>query len=288
MASSKRLKNIKVMFRFLPDKVYIQFYYFLKFKSFCDLKNPQTYNEKLNWLKLHDRNPLYTKMVDKYDVKKYVSRLIGDEYIIPTLGVWNHFEEINFNELPNQFVIKCTHDSEGIVICKDKSKLDLEEAKVKIEDALKCNFYYIGREYPYKNVKPRIIAEEYMEDHVNGELRDYKFFCFDGMPKAMYIATDRSKNDTKFDFYDLEFNHLDLIQHYPNASVPIRKPETFDKMLELSKMLSKELTHVRVDFYEVDGELYFGELTFYHLSGLTPFQPAKWDKIFGDWLKLPK
>ena len=287
MSSNATLRKIKYALRFIPDKAYIQIYYFSHFKHFANLRNPKTYNEKLNWLKLHDHNPIYTTMVDKYEAKKYVADIIGDEYIIPTLGVWNHFDEIDFDALPNQFVLKCTHDSEGLVIVKDKNKLDKKLAREKIEAALKLNFYYIGREWPYKNVKPRIIAEQYMEDHVDGELRDYKFFCFDGEPKAMFIASDRSKDATKFDYYDLDFNHLDLKQHYPNAGT-VRKPVTFDKMIELSKVLSKGLPHVRVDFYEVNGHLYFGEMTFYHFSGFMPFQPAKWDDIFGEWLKLPQ
>lgn len=287
MASNAILRKVKYALRFIPDRAYIQIYYFSHFKHFANLKNPTTYNEKLNWLKLHDRNPLYTKIVDKYEVKEYIADKIGEEYIIPTLGVWDHFDDIDFDTLPDQFVLKCTHDSEGLVICKDKSKLDLKAAKEKIEAALKLNFYYIGREWPYKNVKPRIIAEQYMEDHVDGELRDYKFFCFDGEPKAMFVASDRTINATKFDYFDLEYNHLDLKQHYPNAG-KVRKPVTFEKMIELSKVLSKGMPHVRVDFYEVDGKLYFGELTFYHFSGFMPFQPAKWDKIFGDWIKLPK
>lgn len=287
MSSNATLRKIKYALRFIPDRAYIQIYYFSHFKRFANLRNPKTYNEKLNWLKLHDRNLLYSRMVDKYEAKEYVAEIIGNEYIVPTLGVWEHFDDIDFDTLPEKFVLKCTHDSEGLVIVKDKSKLDKAVAKEKIEAALKLNFYYIGREWPYKDVKPRIIAEEYMEDHVNGELRDYKFFCFDGEPRAMFIASDRGKDATKFDYYDLDFNHLDLKQHYPNAG-NVRKPETFDKMIELSKVLSKGMPHVRVDFYEVDGKLYFGELTFYHFSGFMPFQPAKWDDIFGEWLKLSK
>lgn len=288
MNKKKILKAIKYSLRFLPDKLYLQLYYFPRFKRLCDFKNPKTYNEKLNWLKVNYKNPLYTKLVDKYEVKEYVAEIIGDEYIIPTLGVWNSFDEIDFDKLPNQFVLKCTHDSEGLVICKDKSKLDKAEAKAKIEAAMGFNFFYIGREWPYKDVKPRIIAEAYMEDHVDGELRDYKFFCFDGEPKAMFVASGRSQGATKFDYFDLSFNRLDIKQHYPNTQGQVRKPETFDKMVELSKVLSKDMPHVRVDFYEVDGKLYFGELTFFHFSGFMPFEPSKWDEIFGDWLKLPK
>lgn len=274
--------------RIIPDRAYIQMYYFAHFKKFCNLKNPKTYNEKLNWLKLHDKNPIYTRIVDKFEAKEYVKDIIGDQYIIPTLGVWDNFDDIDFDELPQQFVLKCTHDSEGLVIVKDKDKLDKEMAKNKIESALKQNFFYIGREWPYKNVKPRIIAEKYMEDHIDGELRDYKFFCFDGEPKAMFVASDRASDNVKFDYFDLNFNHLDIKQKYPHAEQPLRKPVTFEKMIELSKVLSKGFPHVRVDFYEVDGQLYFGELTFYHFSGFMPFEPNKWDKIFGDWIKLPQ
>ena len=288
MASSKLFKKIRYALRFLPDDLYIQLNYFAHFKRFCNLKKPVTYNEKLNWLKLHDRNPLYTRIVDKYEAKEYVSAIIGKEYIIPTLGVWEHFDEIDFDKLPNQFVLKCTHDSEGVVIVKDKESLNKSEAKQKIEAALAQNFYYIGREMPYKDIKPRIIAEQYMEDHVDGELRDYKFFCFDGEPKAMFIASERDTGYVKFDYFDLEFNHLDIKQKYPNSDKKIRKPETFEQMIELSKKLSKGFPHVRVDFYEVDGELYFGELTFYHFSGFMPFQPEKWDRIFGTWINLKK
>ena len=288
MSSSKILKKIKYAMRIIPDRAYIQMYYFAHFKKFCNLKNPKTYNEKLNWLKLHDKNPIYTRIVDKFEAKEYVKDIIGDQYIIPTLGVWDNFDDIDFDELPQQFVLKCTHDSEGLVIVKDKDKLDKEMAKNKIESALKQNFFYIGREWPYKNVKPRIIAEKYMEDHIDGELRDYKFFCFDGEPKAMFVASDRASDNVKFDYFDLNFNHLDIKQKYPHAEQPLRKPVTFEKMIELSKVLSKGFPHVRVDFYEVDGQLYFGELTFYHFSGFMPFEPNKWDKIFGDWIKLPQ
>ena len=173
------------------------------------------------------------------------------------------------------------------MIVHDKSKFNQGEAKEKIEDALKQNFYYIGRECPYKNVKPRIIAEKYIEDEIDGELRDYKFFCFDGVPKIMFIASERGTGKVKFDYYDLDFKHLDIKQKYPNASKMLRKPDTFEQMLEMSKVLSNGFPHVRVDFYEVNGKLYFGELTFYHFSGFMPFEPAKWDDIFGEWLRLP-
>ena len=282
MASNKKIKKLKYALRFLPDKAYLQIYYFLRFKKFINFKNPKTFNEKLNYLKLYDRNPLYTTLVDKYEVKNYVSKIIGDKYIIPTLGVWDKFDDIDFEKLPNQFVLKCTHDSEGLVIVKDKSKFNKEEAGKKIEEALKYNFYYIGREWPYKNVKPRIIAEKYMGDNLN----DYKFFCFNGEPKMMFIASDRGIGKTKFDYYDLDFNHLDIVQHYPNSSEEIEKPKNFDKMIEFSRKLSKSMKHVRIDFYDVDGKLYFGEITFFFFIGFMPFIPDKWDKIMGDYINI--
>lgn len=183
--------------------------------------------------------------------------------------------------------MKCTHDSEGLVIVKDKHNFDKTVAKKKLEKALKQNFYYIGREWPYKNMKPRIIAEQYMEDHTDNELRYYKFFCFEGEPKLMYVASERTSGNTKFDYFDMDFNHVDLQQKYPNSDTPLRKPSSFEAMIQFAAALSKDFPHDRVDFYEVDGHLYFGELTFYHLSGYVPFRPSKWDDIFGEWLQLP-
>lgn len=286
MSKKEILKKIKYSMRFLPDKMYLQIYYFAQFHKFIDFKNPKTFNEKLNWLKIYDRNPEYTKMVDKYEAKEYVKNIIGEEYIIPTLGVWDKFDDIDFDKLPNQFVLKCTHDSEGLVIVKDKLKFDIKEAKKKIEKAMKYNFYYIGREYPYKNIKPRIIAEQYMEDEKYHELRDYKFFCFNGKVNALFIATDRGIGETKFDYFDIKFNHLDIRQHYPNSSQKIEKPINYDKMIKLSEKISKDLKHVRIDWYEVNGKLYFGEITFYHFSGLQPFNDVKWDNMFGEWINL--
>lgn len=289
MAINKKkiLKRAKNALRFLPDKSFIQLYYFVRFHHKCDFINPRTYNEKLQWLKLNNRDPLYTKLVDKFEVKEWVASRIGAEYVVPTIGVWDTFDDIDFNDLPNRFVLKCTHDSEGLVIVQDKSTFDVCEAQKIIESAMAYNFYYIGREWPYYNVRPRIIAEPYLEDKKFGELRDYKFFCFGGEPKCMFVATGRSAGNTKFDYYDLEFRHLDIKQHYLNSDVPIEKPDTYSKMIELSKILSKNMPHVRIDFYEVDGRLYFGECTFYHFSGFMPFEPTTWDVTFGNWLNLP-
>lgn len=286
MSSNKFAKKIRYSLRFLPDELYIQLNYFAHFKKFADLRNPKTYNEKLNWLKLHDRNPLYTELVDKYAVKEYIDRKIGGGYTIPTLGIWNSFDEIDFDALPDQFVLKCTHDSEGLVIVQDRTRFNKSKARVKITNALRQNFYHIGREYPYKDVQPRIIAEPYMVDNRYGELRDYKFFCFNGVPRVMFIATGRSVDNVKFDYYDLNFTHMDIKQKYDNSDEKIERPKSFDEMLELARKLSKEFPHVRVDFYEVNGKVYFGELTFYHFSGFMPFQPNEWDVIFGNWLDI--
>lgn len=300
MASiSKMLKNpAKCIFeldrlgisKLIPDKLYIKIKYRASMDKKLNLKHPETYNEKLQWIKLYDRNPLYTTLVDKHDVKPYVAERIGQEYIIPTLGVWESVEEIDFDALPNQFVLKCTHDSGGLVICKDKTKLNIEEAKRKLNQSLKNNFFYNGREWPYKNVKPRILAEVYMEDAATAELRDYKFFCFDGEVKAMFVATERQKEgeEVKFDFYDMDFNHLDFRQGHPNAKEPVAKPATFEQMRQLAEILAKDLMQVRVDFYEVDGKIYFGELTFFHHNGFMPFDPEEWDYTFGSWIKLPE
>lgn len=272
--------------KIIPDKLYLKFIYKIKIGKSLNLKNPKTFNEKLQWLKLYDRNPLYTKLVDKYEVKDYVANIIGKEHVIPTIGVYDSFDDINFEKLPKQFVIKCTHDSGGLVIVKDKNKLDIEKAKKKINKSLKKNYYYCGREWPYKNVKPRIIIEKYMEDNKTKELRDYKFFCFNGIPKFMFLATDRQKNQTKFNFYDMNFNLLPFTQGHPNDLRKISKPEKFDEMVALSKKLSVNIPHVRVDFYEINGKVYFGEMTFYHYSGFTKFDPEEWDEKFGNYIVI--
>lgn len=275
--------------RVQSDKFYLKLQYRLIFNRKLDLKNPQTYNEKLQWLKLYDRRPEYSMLVDKYRVKKYVAERIGSEYVIPTLGVWDGFDEIDFSSLPDRFVLKCTHDSGGLIICRNAASLDKNAAREKIERSLKRDFYKLAREWPYKNVPRKIIAEQYMEDDATEELRDYKFFCFDGVPKAMFIATDRQKSgeEVKFDYFDMEYNHLSCRQRHPNAKVPPEKPSCFEEMKELAAKLSAGIPHVRVDFYEVNGKIYFGEMTFFHFGGMVPFEPEEWDDAFGSWLKLP-
>lgn len=273
----------------IPDKMFLKIKFYKIFKRKLDLSNPKTFNEKLQWLKLYDRKDIYTTMVDKYEVKKYVSNIIGEEYVVPILGIYDNFDEINFDELPNQFVIKCTHDSGGLVIVKDKNKFDVDSARKKINECLKKNFYYIFREWPYKNVKPRILIEEYMVDESGYELKDYKFFCFNGKVKLLFIASDRNSNkETKFDFYDENFKHLPFTNGHPNSKRNIKKPKNYDKMKELAERLSGNLPQIRVDFYNINGRIYFGELTFYHWSGFVPFTPVEWDYRLGELIKLPK
>ena len=274
---------------FLPDKLYLQIMFFKHFKRFINFRDPITYNEKLQWLKIYDRNPLYTTLVDKYTVKDYVSKKIGNRYVIPTLGCWNDASEINFQSLPNQFVLKWNHDSGSVIICKDKSTFNIKEAVRRLNKAKKHNGYLYGREWPYKGVKPKIIAEQYMEDEKTKELRDYKFFVFNGKVKALFIASDRqNKNkETKFDFFDEKFNHLAITNGHPNSESLPEKPIRFDEMISLAELLGNGIPHVRVDFYEVDGNIFFGEMTFFHWSGFMPFNPVKWDKQFGEWITLP-
>lgn len=283
-------------FDWMPDKLYLKLCYKCKLGKNLNLKNPQSFNEKLQWLKLYDRRPEYIAMVDKYAVKDYVASIIGAEYIIPTLGVWDRFEDIDFDSLPNQFVLKCTHDSGGLVICKDKTEFNIKEAQKKLNRHLKKNYFYSCREWPYKNVKPRIIAEEYLEEKTNQSdntitessecLTDYKFFCFNGVPEIFYISKDHSDNPTT-DFFDMDFNSLPIKMRDPNSEILPEKPINFEKMKEFAQILSEGIAHLRVDFYSVDNHIYVGELTFYHCSGFAPITPSEWDYKMGEWIKLP-
>ena len=272
----------------IPDKQYIKLKWQNNMDYPLDIDNPKTFNEKLNWLKLYDHRPVYTRMVDKYEAKKYVADIIGEEYIIPTLGVWDSPDKIDWDALPSQFVLKATHDSGGLVICKDKSKLDKKMAMKRLSKCLKYDYYKASREWPYKNVPRRIIAEQYMEDTNTKELRDYKFFCMDGVCKAMFIAKDRqNKAEPYFDFFDTDFRHLDIQQGHPNAPEPPAKPDTFEEMKRMAEKLTKGIPEARIDFYEVNGKAYFGEVTFFHFGGMTPFHPQSVDREWGEWITLP-
>lgn len=273
----------------MDDEAYLKRKYRACMGKELNLGSPQTFNEKLQWLKLHDRKPEYTTMVDKYAVKKYVADIIGEEYIIPTLGVWNHFDEIDFDKLPNQFVLKCTHDSGGIVICKDKNKLDLKLAKKKMEKCLKRNYYWSSREWPYRDVKPRIIAEQYIEDNnKEGFLTDYKFFCFNGKMKCMYVSVNSHTAKQKIQFFDRNYNLLPIRRddYLVFDEIP-KKPNHLDDMIKIAEQLSRNIPHTRIDFYYIHNRIYFGEITFFTGSGFIPFTDKKWDYKLGSWLKLP-
>lgn len=271
----------------ISDKLFLKYKYQLFMQKKLNLEKPETYNEKLQWLKLYDRCSEYTQMVDKAEAKKVVEKLIGEEYVIPTIGVWDNFDDIDFEELPNQFVLKTTHGSGGVIVCKDKTKLNFTEARKIIDASFKCNYFVYGREWPYKNLKPRIIAEKLMIDESGTELKDYKFFCFDGEPKVMFIASDRP-HDTRFDFFDMNFKHLPFTNGHENASKQLNKPQNFDLMIELAKKLSQNIPHVRIDLYNINGEIYFGEFTFFHWGGMVPFVPEEWDYKLGSWITLPE
>ncbi|WP_238455522.1 ATP-grasp fold amidoligase family protein [Desulfolucanica intricata] len=278
------------LLNWLPDVAYLKLHYRVMLKRKLDLNNPKTFNEKLQWLKLFDRNPEYTNLVDKYAVRDYVKNLIGEEYLIPLIGIYNNFDEINFNKLPNQFVLKCTHDSGGVILCNDKSKLDIDNAKMKINDCLKRNFFYYSREWPYKNVKPRIICEKYLVDESGIGLIDYKFMCFNGKAKCIFVCLNRfSPGGLNIDIYDTKWNKMPFgRRHHPNSGSVIPKPRNFDKMVEFAEKLSKDIPFIRVDFYESNGRLYFGELTFFPGAGLEEFTPDSYDLLLGSWLVLPK
>lgn len=277
--------------KIIPDSIFLKHRFKKEMGYSLNLRSPKTFDEKLQWLKLYNRNPLYTALVDKYAVKQWVAEKIGAEYVIPTLGVWDHFEDIDFSKLPNQFVLKCTHDSGGLVICKDKGLFDISAAHTKLQKSLKKNFYYQSREWPYKNVPPRIIAERYMEDTQDEELRDYKFYTFNGVPKFLLLATNRQSGTCplSFDYYDMDFNHLPLTNHWhPNNELnPPKKPKNFEKMIHLAHVLAEGIPHVRVDFYDVDGQVYFGEMTFFDQGGFLKLHPESWETEWGDLIKLP-
>lgn len=278
---------VENVFTFLPDKAYLKLRFRILMWKKLDLKNPKTFNEKLQWLKLNNRNPEFSLMVDKYSAKSWAKSVIGDKYIIPTLGVWDCVEEVDFDSLPNQFVIKCTHDSGSYVICKDKRLLNVDDVKKKLGRALKKNFYDAYREWPYKNVRPRIIAEQYMEDR-NGAFVDYKFSCFNGSVDCVMVCLDRHLHDTKFYFFDREWNLKRLNIRGKNApdGFTIPKPSCMDEMFDIAAKLSENIPFVRVDLFECDGKIYFGEMTFFPDSGFDANLLPETDIYFGKKIEL--
>jgi hypothetical protein len=276
----------------LPDEVYLKKKYKQVFNKKLNLKNPQTFNEKIQWLKLYDRNPAYHKMIDKYEAKEFVANIIGNEFIVETYGVWSRFDDINFDTLPNQFVLKCTHDAASTIICNDKKSFDFESAKEKLTKALKINYYrYENKQWAYKNITPRIIAEKLIKNNSDAKpIEDYKFMVFNQRVKCTFVCSGRkSKEGLKVTFFDNDWVKLPFERYYKSKD-GIPKPKYFEKMKLLAEKISKEVGNqfIRVDFYEIDDKIYFGEITFYPGGGIEDFTPEKWDYELGSWIDLKK
>lgn len=286
--AKKRILWLSTKMAFIPDGLYLKGVYQDVFGRKLNLQNPQTFNEKLQWLKLYDRNLLYPIMVDKYAAKKYISDLVGAEYLIPTLGVWDRAEDIDFDLLPDQFVLKTTHDSGGVIICRGKEAFDQTSVKQALKQRLKTNYYLQGREWPYKKVRPRVIAEPYLEDESGEQLKDYKVLNFGGMPRIIQLDFDRFTEHKK-KLYSPNWQEMPFEFNYPTdreRSFP--RPERLDEMLALARKLSEGFPFLRTDFYIVNGKIYVGELTLYPASGFGKFNPESWDKTLGSWIPLPK
>ena len=278
----------KGFLNWISDETYIKIQYRAFTGKKLSLLLPETYNEKRQWLKLYGNLQNYIHLVDKFEVRNYISETIGEDYLIPLIGVWDRFDDIDFDKLPEQFVLKCTHDSGGLVICTDKTKFNLKYARKKINRALKQNFYYKYREKQYKTINPKIICEKYMVDESGKELKDYKIFCFNGIPKVIHVDYDRFTNH-KRNFYDIDWNYLPVSIKVPtDCNIIIEKPSKLDKMLNIAKILSKGYPHVRVDLYLIHDKIYFGELTFSHGAGFEKFEPEEFGYQMGCWLELPK
>lgn len=284
----KRLLSLRV-FRILPDKLFIRWQYRLYIGRSVNLKNPKAFNEKIQWLKLYNKKKIFITLVDKFEVRDFIKKKIGEQYLIPLIGVWDTYDEIDLNALPEQFVMKCTHDSGGLVICKNKSLLDHLKMEEKIKACLAKNYFWVGREWPYKHVKPRIIVEKYMADKIDGvnseSLLDYKFMCFHGKVRCIFTCTDRD-TQLKVTFFTRNWSKLPFERHYPRDEKEIKPPVNLKKMIELSEKICEEIAFARIDFYEISGEIYFGEITLYPGCGLEEFSPPKWDYVLGSWLNL--
>lgn len=275
-------------FPIVYDKSAIKFQYKLLTKKRLDLKNPKTFNEKLNWMKLYYRKPLLTTMADKFGVKEYVKELIGEDYVIPLIGVYEKWDEIDFSKLQAPFVIKTTHSSGMVIVVRNMKDFDLENAKKRVNKSLKRKYFYSCREWPYKNIKPRIIIEKFVKDSKEENLPVYKFFCFDGEPFLVQtIKNDKTSYET-IDYFDMDWKLLELKQNFENSEVPLDKPANFEEMKKLAKKLSVNQPFVRVDLYSVDGRIYFSEFTFFSDAGYQVFHPEKWDLILGEKIPLEK
>lgn len=271
----------------LPDEKYLKVIYFSYLKEPLNLKNPKRFSEKLQWLKIQDKNKELTKFVDKYEVRKIIAEKLGEEYLIPMIGQYSSVDDINWEALPSKFVLKATHGCGSNIICKDKSKLDTDFAVKKLNGWMNKNWYWYGREWSYKNIKPRIICEEFMEEKNDAALTDYKFYCFSGEVKYCQVIRDRGQNET-IDFYDIEWNNLPFngLRNLPRTTKKYKKPEKYEEMIRLAQILCKEFIFVRMDFYLIKNNIYFGEYTFYPTSGFGKFYPDEWNQIIGDMVHL--
>ncbi len=283
------------MLPFLTDENYLKIFFKSRLGYKLNLKEPRTFNEKLQWLKLHDKNPKYIRLADKAEVKQIVADMIGEQYVIPTYGVWDKFDDIDFSVLPDKFVLKCTHDSGSVVVVSDKRNFDRLAAKRKISSRLRKNYFYLGREWPYKHIRPRIIAEKYLEDSSQksaletDSLTDYKIMCFHGTARMSFVCTERfSPDGLKVTFYDREWNVLPFERHYKKSMNPMPKPESYEQMIRMAEKLSSGIPFARIDFYESAGRPYFGEITLYPGTGVEEFTPRKWDFRLGQWIDLKK
>jgi len=282
----------KIMYAlsFLPDKPYIQLFYWATTGKLVNFKNPKGFNEKLQWLKIYDRHPEYSQLVDKLAVREHIDAVLGEGHLFPLLGKWKSFDDINFDELPEQFVLKCNHDSGSTKVIKNKSALtneDFRNLKKSFDRRIREKFFYAGREYPYKGIEPYILAEQLMIDQNEPykSIEDYKFYCFGGVPKVVLVVTDRS-SDCRFDFFDMDFNHLDIRKQHPNADKPIKKPNHFEEMKEMAHKLAKDKKMVRIDLYEISDTVFFGEYTFFPGGGFDLLKPEKWERQLGDWIDI--
>lgn len=271
------------------DREHIEKLFKAKMGYDLDLEDPKTYNEKLQWLKLYDRNPLYTVMVDKYRVRDYIKEKIGEEYLIPLLGVWDDPDDIDFNSLPDKFVLKCNHNSGlGMYICRDKKTLNIPSVISNLKKGMAEDYFFVGREWPYKDVPRKIVCEQFMQDKVTSDLRDYKFYCFNGKAKLLGIYANRNNAcETTADYFDRDYNWTDIAWGYSHAAKHPEKPEMYDEMIAIADKLSEGIPELRVDLYLCNGKIYFGELTFFDGSGFDEITPHKWDELMGSWIQLP-
>lgn len=281
-----KFKRRHYMLNSMPDEEFLRLAFRYVRGLELNLENPTLFTEKLQWLKLYDRRPEYVRMVDKLAAKEYIRARIGGGYVPALLGAWERFDDIDFDALPDRFALKCTHDCKSVVLCTDKRSFNRAKARRKLERALRTPYAELSREWAYRNVKPRIIAEEYL-DGGGHDLVDYKFHCFNGEPRVILVCQDRFNNYTS-DFYSSDWTHLSARRAgRANAAEPVPKPKQLEEMLEISRKLSEGIPFVRVDFYIVGDRVYVGELTLYPAAGLKGFDPESFDKELGDMLTLP-